>query len=39
MFTLEESALLRRMLRFVGWVILALVLALAAYFLRRATLG
>ena len=25
MFTLEESALLRRMLRFVGWVLLALV--------------
>ena len=39
MFTLEESALLQRMLRFVGWVFLALLLGMVTYFLRRVTLG
>jgi len=33
MFTLEESALLGRMLRFLGWTILAAGLGLAGYFL------
>jgi hypothetical protein len=35
MFTLEESALLGRMLRFVGWSIVALLAAGVAYLLRR----
>jgi len=35
MFTLEESALLSRMLRFVGWLLLTIVLAAVAYFLLR----
>ena len=33
MFTLEESALLSRMLRFIGWVLLALALAALVYLL------
>jgi hypothetical protein len=35
MFTLEESALLGRMLRFVGWALVVLVVAGAAYLLLR----
>ena len=35
MFTLEESALLSRLLRFVGWALLVLVLAIAGYVLSR----
>jgi hypothetical protein len=35
MFTLEESALLGRMLRFVGWSLLLLVLGVAAWALLR----
>jgi hypothetical protein len=35
MFTLEESALLGRMLRFVGWAIVALLAAGAAYLFVR----
>jgi len=35
MFTLEESALLSRMLRFVGWALLAVVLLVVAYLLFR----
>jgi hypothetical protein len=35
MFTLEESALLSRMLRFVGWALIIVVLGLAGYFLFR----
>lgn len=31
MFTLEESTLLSRMLRFLGWTLIAGVLALASY--------
>ena len=31
MFTLEESALLGSMLRFLGWTVVALVLALGIY--------
>ena len=33
MFTLEESALLGRMLRFLGWTVVCLGLGIAAYFL------
>jgi hypothetical protein len=33
MFTLEESALLGRMLRFLGWAIVCAALGLAGYFL------
>jgi hypothetical protein len=33
MFTLEESALLGRMLRFLGWAIVVAGLGLAGYFL------
>jgi hypothetical protein len=33
MFTLEESALLSRMLRFLGWAIVCVGLGLAGYFL------
>ena len=32
MFTLEESALLSRMLRFLGWTLICLALGIAAYF-------
>ena len=32
MFTLEESALLARMLRILGWLLLALVAGLVLYF-------
>jgi len=35
MFTLEESALLGRMLRCVGWLVLAVVLASAGYIAYR----
>jgi hypothetical protein len=35
MFTLEESALLSRMLRFAGWAIVALLAAGAGYLLLR----
>jgi hypothetical protein len=35
MFTLEESALLSRMLRFVGWALMAVVLVAIAYVLLR----
>jgi len=35
MFTLEESALLGRMLRFVGWAIVVFLAAGAACLLRR----
>jgi hypothetical protein len=36
MFTLEESALLSRMLRFLGWlVVVCLGLGIAAYFVFR----
>jgi Mn2+/Fe2+ NRAMP family transporter len=33
MFTLEESRLLRRMLRVTGWLVAAVIVALAVYFL------
>lgn len=32
MFTLEESALLSRMLRFLGWALVCIALGIAAYF-------
>ena len=32
MFTLEEAALLRRMLHVLGWILLALVAGAVAYF-------
>jgi hypothetical protein len=35
MFTLEESALLGRMLRFVGWAIVVLLASGAAYLFLR----
>jgi hypothetical protein len=35
MFTLEESALLGRMLRFVGWTIVLVALAAVGYLLFR----
>ena len=35
MFTLEESALLSQMLRFVGWTLIALALAVLVYFVVR----
>jgi hypothetical protein len=35
MFTLEESALLSRMLRFVGWAVLLIMLAVVGYLLWR----
>jgi hypothetical protein len=35
MFTLEESALLSRMLRFIGWALLAVALVAAVYLLLR----
>jgi hypothetical protein len=35
MFTLEESALLSRMLRFVGWVMLLVVVGVTFYLLMR----
>jgi len=35
MFTLEESALLGRMLRFVGWTIVLVALAAVGYLLIR----
>lgn len=35
MFTLEESALLSRMLRFVGWTVLGVALAAVGYLLLR----
>ena len=35
MFTLEESALLGRMLRFVGWSLLTIALLAVAYLLFR----
>jgi hypothetical protein len=35
MFTLEESALLSRMLRFVGWAVLLIAIAVVGYFLWR----
>jgi hypothetical protein len=35
MFTLEESALLSRLLRFVGWALLVAVLGLIGYFVFR----
>ena len=35
MFTLEESALLSRMLRFVGWALLVVALAAVGYLLWR----
>ena len=35
MFTLEESALLRRMLRVAGWAFVALGMILAAFLLFR----
>jgi hypothetical protein len=35
MFTLEESALLSRMLRFIGWLLLLIVLLVAAYLFWR----
>ena len=35
MFTLEESALLSRMLRAIGWALVLVVLAAAAYWLMR----
>jgi len=35
MFTLEESALLSRMLRFVGWSVLLMAVAVAAYLMLR----
>jgi hypothetical protein len=31
MFTLEESALLSRMLRFIGWAVLAALVGIVAY--------
>ena len=35
MFTLEESALLGAMLRFLGWSVVVAGLAIAAYFLLK----
>jgi hypothetical protein len=35
MFTLEESALLSRMLRFIGWLIVFGVAGIACYFVCR----
>jgi hypothetical protein len=35
MFTLEESALLSRMLRFVGWTLLVVALVAVGYLLWR----
>jgi hypothetical protein len=35
MFTLEESALLSRMLRFVGWSVIVIGLAAVGYLLLR----
>jgi hypothetical protein len=35
MFTLEESALLGRMLRFIGWALLLVAAAALAYMLSR----
>ena len=35
MFTLEESALLSRMLRFVGWALVTIAVVTVAYFLFR----
>lgn len=35
MFTLEESALLSRMLRFVGWAVLIVLILTAAWLLLR----
>jgi hypothetical protein len=35
MFTLEESALLSRMLRFVGWAVLLIAIAVVGYLLWR----
>jgi hypothetical protein len=35
MFTLEESALLGRMLRFLGWTFVAIIVAALTYFLTR----
>jgi len=35
MFTLEESALLSQMLRFLGWALIAVLLAALAYFFTR----
>jgi hypothetical protein len=35
MVTLEESALLSRMLRFVGWAVLLIAIAVVGYFLWR----
>ena len=32
MFTLEESALLSRMLRFIGWALLVALVGIVAYF-------
>jgi len=34
MFTVEESALLGRMLRFLGWTILCLIVGIACYIVR-----
>jgi hypothetical protein len=35
MFTLEESALLAKLLRFVGWVLVFLIVGVAAAWCRR----
>jgi hypothetical protein len=35
MFTLEESALLSRMLRFLGWTLIAVAIAALTYFFTR----
>jgi hypothetical protein len=35
MFTLEESALLSRMLRFLGWTLLAVAAAVVGYLVLR----
>jgi hypothetical protein len=37
MFTLEESALLRRMLRFIGWLLLAVGAAALVWIVFRIT--
>jgi hypothetical protein len=36
MFTLEESALLAKLLRFVGWVLVFLIAGVVAAWIRRA---
>jgi hypothetical protein len=36
MFTLEESALLAKLLRFVGWVLVFLIVGIVAAWIRRA---